>query len=87
MTTKHKISNGVSKKLQGEVVSEKMAKTVVVKVNVLKKHRKYHKQYTRSKRYQAHDEKNEYHVGDIVEIQETRPISKEKRWRVVRKIK
>ncbi len=87
MTTKHKISNGAHKKLQGEVVSDKMSNTVVVKVNVLKTHRKYHKQYTRSKRYQADDEKNEYQVGDIVEIEEVRPISKVKRWRVVRKIR
>ena len=73
--------------LQGQVVSDKMIKTVVVKVSSLKRHSKYFKQYEVQKRYQAHDEKNEYHVGDIVEIEETRPISRKKRWRVIRKVK
>lgn len=75
------------KKLAGQVVSDKMAKTVVVKVTHTKRHPKYHKQYTVSKKYQAHDEKGEYHVGDVVEIEESRPLSKEKRWKVIRKIK
>lgn len=84
-----KISNGVNhaKKLQGEVVSNKMDKTAVIKIAVLKKHPKYHKRYMVYKRYKAHDEKNEYQVGDIVEIQESRPLSKEKRWVVVKKVK
>ena len=75
------------RKLQGEVMSDKMTKTLVVKVTVQKRHPKYHKQYTVTKKYKAHDEKREYHIGDIVEIEESRPLSKEKRWVTVRKIK
>jgi len=73
--------------IKGQVVSDKMAKTVVVKVKSLRRHGKYLKQYEVQKRYQAHDEKNEYHVGDIVEIQESAPLSKMKKWVVVRKVK
>lgn len=75
------------KKIQGEVISRHMQKTAVVKVVLPKAHPKYHKRYTVTKHYQAHDEKNEYQVGDMVELEENRPISKEKRWRVARKIK
>jgi small subunit ribosomal protein S17 len=63
-----------------------MTKTVVVKVDRVKVHPKYQKRYTVSKRYKAHDEKNEYKVGDKVIIEECRPLSKEKRWRVVGRI-
>jgi small subunit ribosomal protein S17 len=72
--------------LKGVVVSDKMTKTVVVAVTRLKKHPKYKKYYKVTKKYKAHDEKNEYHVGDKVIIQETRPLSKEKRWIVVKKL-
>lgn len=75
------------KKLVGQVVSDKMNKTVVIEVVLVKKHPKYKKQYTIAKRYKAHDEKSEYHVGDTVEIEETKPMSREKRWTVVLKIK
>ena len=68
--------------LKGIVVSDKMQKTVVVAVTRLKKHPKYKKYYKVTKRFKAHDEKGEYHTGDKVIIQETRPMSKEKRWRV-----
>ena len=71
----------------GIVVSNKMAKTVVVKVDRVKIHPKYHKRYTVSKRYKAHDEKNEYRVGDKIVIIECRPLSREKRWRVIGKLK
>jgi small subunit ribosomal protein S17 len=71
--------------LKGVVVSDKMTKTVVVAVTRLKKHPKYKKYYKVTKKYKAHDEKNEYHVGDKVVIQETRPLSKEKRWIAVSK--
>jgi small subunit ribosomal protein S17 len=71
--------------LKGVIVSDKMTKTVVVAVTRLKKHPKYKKYYKVTKRYKAHDEKSEYHVGDKVIIQETRPLSKEKRWIVVSK--
>jgi small subunit ribosomal protein S17 len=72
--------------LKGVVVSNKMAKTIVVAVSRLVKHPKYKKYYKVTKRYKAHDEKGEYHTGDKVTIQETRPLSKEKRWIVIRKL-
>jgi small subunit ribosomal protein S17 len=73
--------------LQGTVVSDKMTKTVVVQVGRLKKDPKYKKYFKVSARYKAHDEKGEYHTGDVVTIQETRPLSKEKRWIVIAKVK
>lgn len=76
----------MKRRLQGEVVSDKMDKTIVVLVKRFITHPLYKKRYLRSKKYKVHDENNEYKVGDLVEIEETRPISKEKRWRVVRKI-
>lgn len=69
--------------LQGEVVSDKMQKTIVVQVSSRKMHRLYKKYITVSKKYKAHDENQEAHVGDIVRIIESRPISKEKRWRLL----
>jgi small subunit ribosomal protein S17 len=66
----------------GTVVSNKMDKTVVVKVERRLAHPLYGKQVTRTKKYHAHDEKNEYNIGDLVRITETRPLSKLKRWRV-----
>jgi len=71
--------------LKGEIVSDKMDKTVVVKVSRLKVHPKYKRRYRVSRNFKAHDEKNEYHIGDKVIIQETRPLSKEKRWIVKKK--
>ncbi|KAA0258464.1 30S ribosomal protein S17 [Deferribacter autotrophicus] len=67
---------------RGVVVSDRMDKSVVVKVETLKLHPKYHKFIRRSKKFMAHDENNECRIGDIVEIIETRPLSKRKRWRV-----
>jgi len=75
------------KRLIGEVVSDKMQKTVVVKVGRVKKHPKYKRRYRIHKRYKAHDQKEVYKVGERVVIEECRPISKEKKWRVVGKIK
>lgn len=72
------------KRMIGKVVSDKMDKTIVVSVERLFQHSKYKKYVKRNKRYKAHDENNECKVGDIVEIEETRPLSKEKRWRVVK---
>jgi len=74
------------KQLTGIVVGDKMAKTVVVKVEHLKEHPKYRRRFRVHERYKAHDEKGEYHVGDKVVIEETRPLSKEKKWRVIQKI-
>lgn len=73
--------------MQGIVTSDATPKTVAVKVTFLKEHRKYKKHFKVEKKYQAHDEEDKYHPGDVVEIQETRPISKMKKWKVVRKIK
>ncbi|MDK2886786.1 MAG: small subunit ribosomal protein [Thermosipho sp. (in: thermotogales)] len=72
------------KKLVGEVVSNKMDKTVVVAVNTLVKHPTVGKYIKRTKKYYAHDENNECNIGDTVEIIESRPLSKLKRWRVLR---
>ena len=69
--------------LQGKVVSDKMDKTIVVEVEYLKKHRLYKKALRRHNRFKAHDEDNTCQVGDIVRIEECRPISKEKTWRLV----
>ena len=66
----------------GRVVSDKMDKTVVVAVQTPKHHSLYKKTIKRMVRYKAHDEKNECRVGDVVRIEETRPLSREKRWRV-----
>lgn len=73
------------RRLKGLVVSDKMTKTVVVAVTRLKKHPKYKKYFKATKKFKAHDEKNEYHEGDRVIIEETRPMSKEKRWVVLSK--
>ena len=67
----------------GTVVSDKMNKTVVVAVERRYAHPLYGKQVTRTKKYHAHDENDEYRIGDVVRIMETRPLSKLKRWRVV----
>jgi len=74
------------RQLKGEVVSDKMQKTVVVRVERIKEHPKYKKRYKIHKKYKAHDEKGEYKIGDKVLIEECRPISKEKKWRVIKKI-
>ena len=74
------------RQLTGTVLSDKMVKTVVVVVEKLKEHPKYKKRYKVSKKYKAHDEKGEYKIGDKVTIEECRPLSKEKRWRVIKKV-
>lgn len=71
--------------LQGTVVSNSMAKTLVVLVERRKKHPKYGKYFTVSKRYKVHDEKNQHAVGEVVRFVACRPISKDKRWRVLNK--
>ena len=75
------------KRLTGIVVRDKMDKTVVVMVERIVKHPRYGKYVKRRKKYHAHDEKNECKTGDVVEIMESRPLSKTKRWRVVRVIR
>ena len=74
------------KQLIGVVVSDKMAKTRVVKVETLKTHPKYKRRYRSHKRYKAHDETGEYHTGEKVIIEEMRPMSKDKRWKIVKRV-
>ncbi|RMD51786.1 30S ribosomal protein S17 [Candidatus Parcubacteria bacterium] len=71
------------RRLQGTVVSDKMDKTVVVRVDRATISKKYLKRIVKSKRYKAHDENNAAKVGDVVVIEECRPLSKDKRWRIV----
>ena len=71
----------------GTVVSNKMDKTIVVAVESLKKHRIYKRTYKQTKRFHVHDEENTCQVGDLVRIEETRPLSKMKRWRLVEILK
>ena len=74
------------KLLQGIVVSDKMQKTVVVEVERMKEHPKYKRRFKVHKKFKAHDEKGEFHVGDNVVIEETKPMSKDKNWIVIKKI-
>ena len=69
--------------LTGEVLSEKMQKTVVVNVVTTKRHPLYNKVLRRNKRYKAHDENETCHEGDVVRIEESRPRSRTKRWQVL----
>jgi len=73
------------KQLTGKVVSDKMDKTVVVSTSRYVAHKKYGKYYSIDKRYKAHDEKNEYKVGDVVIIEECRPLSRDKTFTVIGK--
>ena len=73
----------VQKVLQGRVVSNKMQKTIVVEIHQRKLHRLYKKYLTRTKKIKAHDEKNECGIGDTVRVVESRPLSREKRWRLL----
>ena len=72
--------------LKGIIVSDKMAKTRVVEVERYFKMPKYGKYIKRSKKFKVHDEANEYKTGEKVKIQETRPISKDKRWKIISRI-
>jgi small subunit ribosomal protein S17 len=69
----------------GRVVSDKMEKTVVVAVDSVRRHPLYHKRTTRTSKFMAHDEENRCKPGDVVRIEETRPLSKRKRW-IVREV-
>lgn len=73
--------------LSGVVVSNKMDKTAVIAVEDYKRHPVYNKIIKRTKKYKAHDEKNACQIGDKVKIMETRPLSKEKNWRVIEIVK
>ncbi|XOB46219.1 MAG: 30S ribosomal protein S17 [Candidatus Nealsonbacteria bacterium] len=73
------------KQLKGIIISNKMQKTVVVEVERIKESPKYKRRYKIHKKYKAHDEKEEYKIGDRVIIKECRPLSKGKRWRVIKR--
>ena len=73
----------ISKKFVGTVVSNKNDKTIIVKIEAVRKHPKYHKRYVVSRKYKVHDAKNQYQVGDQVTFVECRPMSRDKRWRVI----
>jgi len=73
----------VEKVLQGRVVSNKMQKTIVVEIRQRKLHPLYKKYLTRTKKIKAHDENNECGIGDLVRVVESRPLSREKRWRLI----
>lgn len=76
----------MNRQLQGIIVSDKMNKTKVIAVTQLKKHPRYKKYYKATNKFKAHDENNEYKAGEKVIIEETRPLSKEKRWKIIKKI-
>ncbi len=75
-------SESNARTMVGKVVSDKMDKTIVVAVETYKKHNLYHKRIKYTKKYKAHDENNTAKIGDTVRIVETRPLSKDKRWRL-----
>ena len=78
------MERNMRKTIVGSVVSDKMDKTIVVAVESFKTHPIYKKRYKNTKKYKAHDENNECGIGDIVRIMETRPLSKDKRFRLVK---
>ena len=82
-TTESQVQRGNRKERVGEVISNKMNKTIVVRVERRFPHPQFKKIVTQYKKFYAHDEKQEAKVGDRVRIQETRPLSKLKRWRLV----
>lgn len=73
----------IRRKFNGVVVSDKNDKTIVVLVESVKVHPKYKKRYTVSRRYKVHDETNQHKIGDKVSFVECRPLSRDKRWRIV----
>jgi len=76
----------MKKRLTGTIISDKMQKTVVVKVERIKEHLKYKRRYKVQKKYKAHYEGGEFKIGDKVVIEESRPISRDKRWVVIGKL-
>ena len=83
MTDEKNIARGHRKERRGIVVSDGMDKTITVRIDTTKAHRLYGKTVRRSSKLAVHDENNEAGVGDIVRVMETRPLSKNKRWRLV----
>ena len=78
---------GKRKEFIGTVISDKMQKTIIVRITQMKKHLKYGRIIKRYNKFKVHDEKNTAKVGDIVRIQETRPLSKDKRFRLIEVVK
>lgn len=76
----------MTRTLRGEVTSDKMDKTIVVRVAWQKEHPIYKKKYRASAKFKAHDAENQAKIGDVVEITESRPLSRQKRWTLVRKL-
>ncbi|HVR05716.1 MAG TPA: 30S ribosomal protein S17 [Solirubrobacteraceae bacterium] len=76
-------SAGSSKMRQGVVVSDRADKTITVRIDVARRHRRYEKIVRSSNTLHAHDENNEAHIGDVVRVIESRPLSRTKRWRLV----
>ncbi len=76
----------MARTMHGTIVSDKMDKTVVVAVATVKEHPIYRKKYKVTTKFKAHDDKNEYKTGDLVEIVESRPLSRSKRWNVTRRV-
>jgi small subunit ribosomal protein S17 len=74
------------RQLTGKIVSAKIPKMAVVSVEKIKEHQKYKKRFKFHQKYKAHFEEGEYQPGDTVVIEETRPISKDKRWKIIKKI-
>ncbi len=74
----------IKRSFTGIVISDKMNKTIVVKVDRTKIHPKYHKRYTISRNYKVHDEKNKSKIGDKINFTECRPISKDKKWKIIK---
>ena len=83
MSDKNEVRTAIRKERRGVVVSDKMEKTITVRIDTKKPHRLYGKTMLRSKKLAVHDENNEAHIGDTVRVIETRPLSKNKRWRLV----
>jgi len=83
MTEETTAKRGLRKTRTGVVVSDAQDKTIVVRVDKRQAHPRYRKVVTRSKKYYVHDEHNQAHTGDRVQIAETRPLSKNKRWRLM----
>jgi len=77
------IKNKIKRTFGGVVISDKMDKTIVVKVDRTKIHPRYKKRYTISKNYKVHDEKNKFKINDKIKFVECRPLSKDKRWKVI----
>nr|YP_009244014.1 ribosomal protein S17 [Sporolithon durum]AMK96256.1 ribosomal protein S17 [Sporolithon durum] len=75
-----------TKEMIGTVISNKMNKTLTVAVIKKIAHKKYNKIISKTNKYYVHDEKNEFNIGDIIKIQGTRPLSKQKRWKAINKV-